>query len=126
MATESKFNCATHDSVVRVSDFASVNSVEEAESLIAYVKDKFGVDITANATYIQNMTGVKTDEEKLAAYKKIAKITDLKITEEKEQSSAGSTSVPGSDPGSSSTGGEGAGTESSGQGTKDQTDSENH
>ena len=126
MATESKFNCATHDSVVRVSDFASVNSVEEAESLIAYVKDKFGVDITANATYIQNMTGVKTDEEKLAAYKKIAKITNLKITEEKEQSSAGSTSVPGSNPGSSSTGGEGAGTESSGQGTKDQTDSENH
>ena len=49
-----------------------------------------------------------------------------KITEEKEQSSAGSTSVPGSDPGSSSTGGEAAGTESSGQGTKDQTDSENH
>ena len=126
MATESKFNCATHDSVVRVSDFASVNSVEEAESLIAYVKDKFGVDITANATYIQNMTGATTDEAKLAAYKKIAKITDLKITEEKEQSSAGSTSVPGSDPGSSSTGGEGAGTESSGQGTKDQTDSENH
>ena len=126
MATESKFNCATHDSVVRVSDFASVNSVEEAESLIAYVKDKFGVDITANATYIQNMTGVITDEAKLAAYKKIAKITDLKITEEKEQSSAGSTSVPGSAPGSSSTGGESAGTESSGQGTKDQTDSENH
>ena len=126
MATESKFNCATHDSVVRVSDFASVNSVEEAESLIAYVKDKFGVDITANATYIQNMTGATTDEAKLAAYKKIAKITDLKITEEKEQSSAGSTSVPGSDPGSSSTGGEGAGTESSGQGTKDQTESENH
>ena len=126
MATESKFNCATHDSVVRVSDFASVNSVEEAESLIAYVKDKFGVDITANATYIQNMTGATTDEAKLAAYKKIAKITDLKITEEKEQSSAGSTSVPGSDPGSSSTGGEAAGTESSGQGTKDQTDSENH
>ena len=126
MATESKFNCATHDSVVRVSDFASVNSVEEAESLIAYVKDKFGVDITANATYIQNMTGATTDEAKLAAYKKIAKITNLKITEEKEQSSAGSTSVPGSDPGSSSTGGEGAGTESSGQGTKDQTDSENH
>lgn len=126
MATESKFNCATHDSVVRVSDFASVNSVEEAESLIAYVKDKFGVDITANATYIQNMTGATTDEAKLAAYKKIAKITDLKITEEKEQSSAGSTSVPGSNPGSSSTGGEGAGTESSGQGTKDQTDSENH
>ena len=126
MATESKFNCATHDSVVRVLDFASVNSVEEAESLIAYVKDKFGVDITANATYIQNMTGATTDEAKLAAYKKIAKITDLKITEEKEQSSAGSTSVPGSDPGSSSTGGEGAGTESSGQGTKDQTDSENH
>ena len=126
MATESKFNCATHDSVVRVSDFASVNSVEEAESLIAYVKDKFGVDITANATYIQNMTGVTTDEAKLAAYKKIAKITDLKITEEKEQSSAGSTSVPGSGPGSSSTGGEGTGTESSGQGTKDQTDSENH
>ena len=121
MATESKFNCATHDSVVRVSDFASVNSVEEAESLIAYVKDKFGVDITANATYIQNMTGVTTDEAKLAAYKKIAK-----ITEEKEQSSAGSTSVPGSGPGSSSTGGEGTGTESSGQGTKDQTDSENH
>ena len=126
MATESKFNCATHDSVVRVSDFASVNSVEEAESLIAYVKDKFGVDITANATYIQNMTGVTTNEAKLAAYKKIAKITDLKITEEKEQSSAGSTSVPGGDPGSSSTGGEGTGTESSGQGTKDQTDSENH
>ena len=126
MATESKFNCATHDSVVRVSDFASVNSVEEAESLIAYVKDKFGVDITANATYIQNMTGATTDEAKLAAYKKIAKITDLKITEEKEQSSAGSTSVPGSNPGSSSTGGESAGTESSGQGTKDQTDSENH
>ena len=126
MATESKFNCATHDSVVRVSDFASVNSVEEAESLIAYVKDKFGVDITANATYIQNMTGATTDEAKLAAYKKIAKITDLKITEEKEQSSAGSTSVPGSNPGSSSTGGEAAGTESSGQGTKDQTDSENH
>ena len=126
MATESKFNCATHDSVVRVSDFASVNSVEEAESLIAYVKDKFGVDITANATYIQNMTGATTDEAKLAAYKKIAKITDLKITEEKEQSSAGSTSVPGSNPGSSSTGGEGAGTESTGQGTKDQTDSENH
>lgn len=126
MATESKFNCATHDSVVRVSDFASVNSVEEAESLIAYVKDKFGVDITASATYIQNMTGATTDEAKLAAYKKIAKITDLKITEEKEQSSAGSTSVPGSNPGSSSTGGEGAGTESSGQGTKDQTDSENH
>ena len=126
MATESKFNCATHDSVVRVSDFASVNSVEEAESLIAYVKDKFGVDITANATYIQNMTGATTDEAKLAAYKKIAKITDLKITEEKEQSSAGSTSVPGSNPGSSSTGGEGAGTESSGQGTKDQIDSENH
>ena len=126
MATESKFNCATHDSVVRVSDFASVNSVEEAESLIAYVKDKFGVDITANATYIQNMTGATTDEAKLAAYKKIAKITDLKITEEKEQSSAGSTSVPGSNPGSSSTGGEGAGTESSGQDTKDQTDSENH
>ena len=126
MATESKFNCATHDSVVRVSDFASVNSVEEAESLIAYVKDKFGVDITANATYIQNMTGATTDEAKLAAYKKIAKITDLKITEEKEQSSAGSTSVPGSAPGSSSTGGEGAGTESSEQGTKDQTDSENH
>ena len=126
MATESKFNCATHDSVVRVSDFASVNSVEEAESLIAYVKDKFGVDITANATYIQNMTGATTDEAKLAAYKKIAKITDLKITEEKEQSSAGSTSVPGSGPGSSSTGGEGTGTESSGQGTKDQTDSENH
>ena len=126
MATESKFNCATHDSVVRVSDFASVNSVEEAESLIAYVKDKFGVDITANATYIQNMTGATTDEAKLAAYKKIAKITDLKITEEKEQSSAGSTSVPGSNPGSSSTGGESAGTESSGQDTKDQTDSENH
>ena len=126
MATESKFNCATHDSVVRVSDFASVNSVEEAESLIAYVKDKFGVDITANATYIQNMTGATTDEAKLAAYKKIAKITDLKITEEKEQSSAGSTSVSGSDSGSSSTGGESAGTESSGQGTKDQTDSENH
>lgn len=126
MATESKFNCATHDSVVRISDFASVNSVEEAESLIAYVKDKFGVDITANATYIQNMTGATTDEAKLAAYKKIAKITDLKITEEKEQSSAGSTSVPGSNPGSSSTGGEAAGTESSGQGTKDQTDSENH
>ena len=126
MATESKFNCATHDSVVRVSDFASVNSVEEAESLIAYVKDKFGVDITANATYIQNMTGATSDEAKLAAYKKIAKITDLKITEEKEQSSAGSTSVPGSNPGSSSTGGESAGTESSGQGTKDQTDSENH
>ena len=126
MATESKFNCATHDSVVRVSDFASVNSVEEAESLIAYVKDKFGVDITANATYIQNMTGATTDEAKLAAYKKIAKITDLKITEEKEQSSAGSTSVPGSNPGSSSTGGEAAGTESSGQGTEDQTDSENH
>ena len=126
MATESKFNCATHDSVVRISDFASVNSVEEAESLIAYVKDKFGVDITANATYIQNMTGATTDEAKLAAYKKIAKITDLKITEEKEQSSAGSTSVPGSNPGSSSTGGEGTGTESSGQGTKDQTDSENH
>lgn len=126
MATESKFNCATHDSVVRVSDFASVNSVEEAESLIAYVKDKFGVDITANATYIQNMTGATTDEAKLAAYKKIAKITDLKITEEKEQSSAGSTSVPGSAPGSSSTGGESDGTESSGQGTKDQTDSENH
>ena len=126
MATESKFNCATHDSVVRVSDFASVNSVEEAESLIAYVKDKFGVDITANATYIQNMTGATTDEAKLAAYKKIAKITDLKITEEKEQSSAGSTSVPGSNPGSSSTGGEGTGTESSGQDTKDQTDSENH
>ena len=126
MATESKFNCATHDSVVRVSDFASVNSVEEAESLIAYVKDKFGVDITANATYIQNMTGATTDEAKLAAYKKIAKITDLKITEEKEQSSAGSTSVPGSAPGSSSTGGENAGTESSGQDTQDQTDSENH
>ena len=126
MATESKFNCATHDSVVRVSDFASVNSVEEAESLIAYVKDKFGVDITANATYIQNMTGATTDEAKLAAYKKIAKITDLKITEEKEQSSAGSTSVPGSNPGSSSTGGEGAGTESHGQDTQDQTDSENH
>ena len=126
MATESKFNCATHDSVVRVSDFASVNSVEEAESLIAYVKDKFGVDITANATYIQNMTGATTDEAKLAAYKKIAKITDLKITEEKEQSSAGSTSVPGSNPGSSSTGGEGDGTESSGQDTQDQTDSENH
>ena len=126
MATESKFNCATHDSVVRVSDFASVNSVEEAESLIAYVKDKFGVDITANATYIQNMTGATTDEAKLAAYKKIAKITDLKITEEKEQSSAGSTSVPGSVPGSSSTGGENAGTESSGQDTQDQTDSENH
>ena len=126
MATESKFNCATHDSVVRVSDFASVNSVEEAESLIAYVKDKFGVDITANATYIQNMKGATTDEAKLAAYKKIAKITDLKITEEKEQSSAGSTSVPGSNPGSSSTGGEGTGTESSEQGTKDQTDSENH
>ena len=126
MATESKFNCATHDSVVRVSDFASVNSVEEAESLIAYVKDKFGVDITANATYIQNMTGATTDEAKLAAYKKIAKITDLKITEEKEQSSAGSTSVPGSNPGSSSTGGEDAGTESHGQDTQDQTDSENH
>ena len=126
MATESKFNCATHDSVVRVSDFASVNSVEEAESLIAYVKDKFGVDITANATYIQNMTGATTDEAKLAAYKKIAKITNLKITEEKEQSSAGSTSVPGSNPGSSSTGGEGAGTESHGQDTQDQTDSENH
>lgn len=126
MATESKFNCATHDSVVRVSDFASVNSVEEAESLIAYVKDKFGVDITANATYIQNMTGVTTDEAKLAAYKKIAKITDLKITEEKEQSSAGSTSVPDSDPSSSSTGGESVSTESSGQDTKDQTDSENH
>ena len=126
MATESKFNCATHDSVVRVSDFASVNSVEEAESLIAYVKDKFGVDITANATYIQNMTGATTDEAKLAAYKKIAKITDLKITEEKEQSSAGSTSVPGSNPVYSSTGGEGAGTESSGQDTQDQTDSENH
>ena len=119
MATESKFNCATHDSVVRISDFAFVNSIEEAESLITYVKDKFGVDITANETYKTNMKGATTDEAKLAAYRKIAEIADLKITEEKEQSSAGSTVVPGGDPGSSSTG-----TESSGQDTKDHTDSE--
>lgn len=115
MATESKFNCATHDSVVRISDFASVNSIEEAESLITYVKDKFGVDIAENATFKESIKNATTDDAKLTAYRNISTISDLKITEEKEQSTSGSTIVTPGGGSNSPSGSDSSDTGSTGQ-----------